>query len=90
MNELVGGDGASLRPLPDRGNFFGAGDAERASGVDFGEQDFRVQLLFGGESGVQSGGDRLLDFGARETFAGCCQPCYVKRGRIAAASTAII
>src|SRR5579859_5018861 len=70
QGKSVSGDGAGAGPFANGGDVFGAGDAERLGGSDFGEKDLRGELLLGGERRIQARDDRLLDFSTGEAIGG--------------------
>src|SRR5215831_7133480 len=81
----IGRNSPLASPFADGRDFFRASHAERLSGFQFGNEDFRAEFLLGGEGGVQPGGDALLDFTARKAVAGGGQLQKVERLRIAPA-----
>src|SRR3981189_2414467 len=58
---LVRGHRACLRPLANGLHFLGARYAERPRALNFGDQDFRGELLLRAERRVQARDDGLLD-----------------------------
>src|SRR5882724_12590715 len=79
---LIRGHSTGPGPLADRLHFFRARHAKRPRALNFGDQNFRRQLLLRAERRVQAGDDGLLDLRAGKSVARHRQLRKIERARI--------